>query len=352
MSKLQIQSVAVAVLSAAILLSGCSSVYAQDDDELFSQKREIGSWFDALYANSLGIEKGDVLLVQRRSFNYSHPSSDLAYLEETKIYHRLVFDSLKNKHLYVRRNVVRQTIIPSADAKPIEKNDEKLSGFLIANGKTRFRYFPKSIVTSNQELIEPMYTQFAIPSLRSVGLLTFGGHRNQGKIKQAADRLSSAEEITSIKKRLDNMIVEYSFKSNSGKSTSLVKVKFDSTDQMPVSRQIFSISSKENKHKLSEEFFTWGDLNGVKVPIKVRKKNTDSRTIGESKVYAIQPTETEIHWFSLNSDLPNELFSESNLDQSETMIDLVDPVKTNAYSLLDDHADESQKTDTSKLKNK
>ena len=87
----------------------------------------------------------------------------------------------------------------------------------------------------------------------------------------------------------------------------------DPVKQLPRSRQIFSVNSKGDTNKLSEEFFVWDTVEAINVPVKIRKKNTAFRTVGKEKIYAIQPTETDIHWFSLNSELPNELFEKAVL---------------------------------------
>ena len=116
-------------------------------------------------------------------------------------------------------------------------------------------------------------------------------------------------------------------------------VSMDSKRFVPTSRlvQLVELEKEDGRSSMhSKESFKWSEINGTMVPTFVRKEDHRVQRIGKKKYLLKRTTDAEIHWFSINEEIPDTMFAHSQIQDFNELIKLTDPKATGAVALIGD----------------
>ena len=295
---------------------------------------ELGSLYEAFLTNHSAWEKGDVLIKVVTVFDSTrleYPNEGDLVMETTE-YYRFRFDFLKDRFLcaYVVDQEIPLLVHPSIDEGKIVKKQRGIQGFVKNKEVVQMRKFPqKTFQPRTKFSIDELMQHFLIPELRTIGIVAFGSNSNYSHLEKVIARLSSGEGIVRANQLSKNTvrIVRRTGIPGNDDNVFVSTIEFDTDKFVPKSNKIEVEVVKDGVKKLnknSNEQFGWHEIDGVMVPASVVKDSITAKMIGKHRFIVEKSADATILWKSLNQDIPDSDFSESNLDKLDSIIKLTD----------------------------
>ncbi len=328
------------LLVLSILL--CPVLSAQDSQEL--DTIDVCSAIDAVLVNANAIISADCLVRERLTFDSTNDTenNDIegTLLRKTS-FTRAIFDEDKNQFAYYSNSVGFRTLLP--DFEEFGNTDFSAWCCDARNGKIA-RLGGTNYIDSNQDLSNPGKLQELLawerfPDYR--GFWLYRGPSVFGRIRKD-DSLKSMRhgKYFHSSQRHGGKLDVY-FESGVkvlNDSDEFLKVYTFDMEQLVVTK-IRAVLVGEGKWQNVATFeIEWDEINDIMVPIsgsleKFQNMYVDANTKQAGKICQ----EFDFHWFKINEEIDPELFAVENVKDQKAVLNMIDPVKLNAATLIDDN---------------
>ncbi len=321
----------------------------KDASQTVSNGDEARSYLKGMRANSDAIRSYDWLMVRKFS---QEKTPELGSSATSFVRARV--DLEKERFLFLERTVLRNKV--EGD----EKEAESYSFYSYQNGKLyqRTSDFPSA---PNKELrgIPSNFLKGVkhakVVDLRLVGfgfarvdLVSPAGFERYRKLVDTLD-LPNARVAPSKSQTIHIYHAhEYESAEHNGVSTfrwvvhpETLTCVFTSNDSE------VKINGETRKFPGSGEFYRWGEVNGVSVPVHIEHVAARKETIDEKLVEYNEELEGHIHWFSVNEEMKDEDFSPDILQSADGPLKLLDPVESEATTIPEQVIDKLPSTNRS-----
>lgn len=112
---------------------------------------------------------------------------------------------------------------------------------------------------------------------------------------------------------------------------------FDARSLMPVRSECFMLPAGGERASISDQIrVEWEEMNGVFVPVKCIRDGYSLRRVGGDRdEWGATQTIADIHWFSLNEELPDDAFATGQIATPASLDELIDPRRAGATRILE-----------------
>ncbi len=337
-------------LFSMLLVVFCSIdvVWGQDEQAFDEPLEQYLRLLEAGLSNAMAIESGDVLWKE----SYFFDSTDFAGLNrpedydpdklqpgkvmEVQSWHRLIFDHQEKRVCYLRKTVQTQQDFSNDSIKPVQK----VSWYGIVDDQKNDRAF----ITT-----QPGFAQESFSSKHNGNLVksfSFPDLRKVNDRQKSIERLKEQSPAIQIRRLENSYVVQIEFKPYSGDA--MVDHEIEAVISIPFVQRVFDadsllvVETKNWSEKPRGVKFRGGSLNtqykeirGVYVPISVSDSDKTRLIIFGEPTFGHVEIRKHFHWFSLNEGVDRmNVFQGEAFESLEAFEKMIDPVKSNASSLI------------------
>lgn len=337
-------------------------------------KEEVCSMLGVPAANGLAMKQGDVLVRERYVFdsvsNGTRGFDRSGILAEEETFYRLMFDF--DAEVFAIYRIFNRSIIdlgkpetePEEDGSQVEDGPDKyqsLYGACYAGDRSDvfLRHFPGKIQkkprTEFPEKLAELLFEMRFRDYRLPAFNLRGNPKSTAGIKEHFQRLETGDTLKSFRV-LDSNRVELEFRlpqemhfipSPHGKiSEAFHLLQIDRESMMPVTdATVFMVNKPDGRtieagtgggdRKHPPTKFKWKLVNNIHVIQSITNRTLDTYPTPRSMEHEAYATrKQDFHWFSVNEELDEQFFDGSIVEDRKKVLELLDPVKSNAESLL------------------
>lgn len=300
------------------------------------------SVIEAFVMQRASIETGDFLLHVNHfadSFLEVEPL-ELALLRDVNAWHRIIFDYPNERFYYAV--VVNSKLTTFNDPEKEEQIDEAsenlIMGFLVdGDNRLQFRMPNRVQQISEKTPFNQIPKQFSVPDIRLFGISNFGSG-DADALNASLDFLTVGDHISQIHDyKNGTKKITYRFLDTSGseggdglESDYIIDLENLLTIKIV---QAF-IKNGERGKTWSTETITWQDINGNWIPKKVKRESRSATAINRKPHAHPLDQIANIHCFSVNEPLSDELFDIDNIRKLDNLLKMCDPAASGATQIL------------------
>ncbi len=319
----------------------CFAYQSESTAQEKPDNREICSVFGVALANAEAIESGDVLFFDRKFYDGVRNREQGLEGEtlEQLTFRRVVFDAKLGRFLILSREASEWLELKNIN----EENDGKTR--VIRDCYSSIDFTNKTLfVKSGNVFVEPGWPVGGIGSeTRGTGLVdprAFGiggmGLCNLEDSKRAFLDIMTGDRLDSFSYGKNGLEVEISCGVDGQNVKTISSYLFDSTINLPVEygyHMVFPGGGTTIKQRV---FCSWKEQFGLFLPVGLRTKRFSSFKGRDSEQKNGDLShEITLHWFSINEPIPPDLFDKDVLKDSQRLETMLDPVKSNATSIVE-----------------
>jgi hypothetical protein len=265
-----------------------------------------------------------------------HGPNSMSILSESTRVHRVRFD-FENQRLFIaNRSKSQQQLYDSLDreiGKPILETDdrvitvnhEKVFGATRMEAAIIRRFEPEQIPA-----IELAMDRYGVPNLRLLGLsglASWSGPSYQRRCDLMRN-IEELEEVSPIGQDRYKLFFRNRMNPNDSRTGIRSFYDWDSNRHLPLKFTAYSGYRAEDfpdaSQPLISGFAKWKSIDASYVPVMAHNSRGKYGRIAGQQFRFQEETTIEIHWFSINQELPDEYFAESLLHDRKTLDELLD----------------------------
>ncbi len=327
-------------------------------DRLTVDKDHIVGVIEAHITNLEGWQSGDYLIrIQEEALGRHYQSFIEDGIENWRVVegadaasisisgsrlYRVMFDIERERVFVAGRGYDEQQLFDGLDSEiGMPKKTQFDSVFLLdrPNGIGASRLRAAQIHKMNAERlpsVRQILAQASVPDIRVLGCHTHWGGVWADDEKRLPDIFNlvrdwdSIEEITHVGENRYKVFSRHDLRPDDRRFGARYYLDWDVAQQVPVAFSIYSGYRPEDfKNSVKEKAqwsgnTAWKIINGVSVPVSTRAVAGNIKRI-DGRVFDIPHEITvDIHWFSVNEELPKELFQEDILHDRKKVDELLD----------------------------
>lgn len=330
----------VAVYLALGILAGHPSTAAACQSD--ADRALICSIADAFIINAQALQRGDVLFrcVQiTDGINRKLGFNPDGLIEEIETLTRLAFDYENNSYCQLEISVTRLTDLTRADrGEPVQSETISRRGVFVRPDCTgMMREFPGETVAirryNARETPEMQRFRLGIHDARAFGYSLMRGDSLPSAISEM-DNIRGGSNLVQTVRNRDCIEMFFSKVWDPDHPPSESSWTFDVVRSLPVASRGLSRSEEGNLRPYSGIDFEWQEVAGVWVGKSARSfMGADIVSEGRT-VVGMRDSELQMHWFSVNEELPPEALDGSRFREIETFQQFLYPEKAGATSLI------------------
>ncbi len=329
-----------------------SGLFAQNE-KLFVDKEHLISSIEAHIANMASWQRGDVLIRISISSPGRHveivkqegeldkvktvegPNS-ISVVSESVHVHRVRFDFENQRVFIANRSRSQQQLYDSLDREIGKSNVETDDRVIVLDhangfGATRMEAaLIRRLEPGQLPAIEFALDRHGVPNLKLLGLS--GSTLWTGRsYQQRCDLMRNIEELEEISHvGQDRYKLFYRHKMNPNNSRTGIRCYYDwdANQHLPLKFTAYSGYRTEDFPEATQPFISgfakWQTIDAINVPVMTRNSMGKYGRISGQQFRFQEETTIDIHWFSINQELPDDYFDESLLHDRKALDELLD----------------------------
>jgi hypothetical protein len=323
----------VGVYSAVIFLLNFSAAVAQENQFSLDKDHMLGV-AEANFNRFASWETGDVLIRVRISGSGPLTAGDSAYasgpdaataLNERILTQRFIFDFRGERFLGMTSqdeetrlfdyldNEVKNKLFPSRSHREKAFLTDETKQIRIASDDGRAFY-----KLSGNPSREAVFARFGILQIKGLGIASWMRTWQESELERIYSRLFNSDVLESVthvgadRYRTFSRIPD----ANSNVGGSRIVVDWDVVNCVPVAHYGYPGFKDDARPPLYSLRIEWQEINSQMVPLKLREHNRRFFMTRSGLEFVLdEEREVDFHWFSINDDLPDELFDEARLQE-------------------------------------
>ncbi len=328
-----------------------SIVNGQEEGSPKEQDIETCSILGVVLANAEAWTKGDVLIRWTDTFDSVKKDKQAGLVGGTfsrMDWRRFVFDFDEGRFLQAKLGTTSGLWLPpEPNLSSKEIASQEWSGVVALKNKQRAWFiengYRRQSRTVSSEDVEKFLAKSRAFDVRTVWMHPHHGNFFSyrfvfGVFSQRWEHLKAGRGCVSAKKDKDGNLVLIFERITQQQEHFLntTKIVIDLETQMPIEISV-SVRNKETGGfgQGGRATYRWELRDGVFLPTSIRVERPCSVRIERHQQVGHMVQELEFHWFSINSELDPQLFSEDRVKNKAALYRLLDPVATGAKSLID-----------------
>ncbi len=320
------------------------AIYSQDDS-LSVDKQHMSEVIEGHLASLEGWRKGDVLIRWTKSAQGRHfrsvkqedGTSRRVYMEgpdamsvvvRGDLLFRVVFDFDEQRALVINRNEHEERLFDGLDndaGRPIRRNDDRVLLYDKSNNRVLARLEAGAIhgFPGVPPSVDEMISSWGVPNIKALGgsqsladsWEAMPRIRHQYELSGSVDAIA---KITNIGKNRHQVESHFGVPSFRGRFL----VDWDTARNVPLKLVVYH-SVDEDATPVETYTTEWTSIDGHFLPAYARKWEKGSQSFGSRSFYLEEDETFEMHWFSFNEELPEELFDEKLLHDRRKLDELL-----------------------------
>lgn len=299
---------------------------------------DAASYLQSYAANLEGIRKGDCLIRYEEVLDTGATDGRGAF-HEAVTHCRLTFDRDTKRYFFLRdgRGLIGEY---GADEEVSSTKESRVFEGFCAGSSGGIRRSSFFAVSPTGQSAEELSDHYSMPNLYHVGFVEWGVHRTSEYAARSVSLMTSGAMRATVspppdrpaERRRLQFFAEY----DNGQVT-VFDLLWNDEKQVPerwTVRSRWEDDQGVTQERVDgEERYVWEQVGGVYVPVMIRKFRTvafPDRVTGK----VLPPTglfqTAELHWFSVNEALPDEMLDPGRMHATDELVRATDPAKSGA----------------------
>lgn len=329
------------LVSLFVLCCFSSSVFAQD--ELSVDKAHMAGVCKAHQGSIESWLTGDVLIkftltgTGRRRFVPPGPDS-ATLVSETSGYVRFIFDFEQKRFVVVNRKKSTTELFDGLEnqvGEPVRSADDSAGIYDMVNGVSSAKSIDGTIqdlrrITADEN---NFLSAVQVPQFMGLGCTPYGATAWQPlkEVFDSCNRYGHVDAITSVENvGKDRYRVGSSIENKSSQAGgSRGETEWDVKRQVPLRFAYYAGPKADPEKKFSLKPIhsctaEWQEINGYLVPVLGRGSYQQPMSYNNQSFGMSYEFELQLHWFSINEEIPDETFAEAVLKDAKKLAELID----------------------------
>jgi hypothetical protein len=329
-----------------------STLFVCAQDELSLNRDHITGVIQAHQSNLESWRRGDFLIRIRTSgsgryidFEKSRQSKgnglvyvsgpdSMSLVNKKDHLHRVIFDFDNEKLIVINRVAREQQLYDGLDndlGSPVKSYDDRivLLNKPLGIGATRIKAgLIHNMGPENQRSVVELLDIYGIPNIMLLGCGTLGDWTSdQQRRFDLLGNLDSMEQITHVGKNRYQVFSRLDIVPTNKMLGARVYVDWDVQKLVPVKYSVYNGYREEDFPGATKPQWTgsanWMELKGSYVPKSARLSNDSLVKVSGRYFHVSDDTSIDVHWFSLNQELPDRLFEEKLLHDRKKLDEMM-----------------------------